>query len=479
MLKAALYRPVWLLVAIALTLLVASLGLLAGTAWRSLMRWQPIETHLEHLSRLQDTGLRIEQVLIKHLQGDTPLTPQALQDLNNQIAALMALETHLLPDTSQSLRAAHEMLNDPSRDPKEALTATLAVIQKVRAAKLRAYEGWVKDVHKTAEMELMIALGTGVALPLLGALTVFALRRRILLPLRNLSELMVMLARQDYRPAPVHEVDPLLKPLIASYNAMVGRLAELEQEHQSRQQWLESQVRKAVRTLLVQQRSLDQAERMAAIGEMAARIAHELRNPLAGVQVALNNLRQEATDPDQAGRLELVMRELARMPGLLNGLLDRARHTPEPVTKIRLKEAVHEVLALARYQLPDGLQMEEDIPEDLVCRLPRESLHQALLNLVLNARDAIGDRAGMIGVRGRAEADTLTLEVFDDGPGFAQELLDSGIRPFASGRAGGTGLGLAMVQRFAQSLSGQLRLQNRSPRGASVMLILPCMNHYA
>jgi two-component system NtrC family sensor kinase len=93
---------------------------------------------------------------------------------------------------------------------------------------------------------------------------------------------------------------------------------------------------------------------------------------------------------------------------------------------------------------------------------------------VLNAAQALGEGAGEIVVVARNEGGRLILTVRDDGPGFSEGMLDQGVRPFASQRAGGTGLGLAMVQRFARALGGELKLANAEPHGAQVTLELPC-----
>jgi two-component system NtrC family sensor kinase len=212
---------------------------------------------------------------------------------------------------------------------------------------------------------------------------------------------------------------------------------------------------------------------MAVVGELAARLAHELRNPLAGMQMALTNLQREISEHDKAQRLGLVVDELNRVTALLNSLLDQSRHHPEPVKLMRLAPVIEELLTLARYQTPETIQIEQDIAEEIECRLPENGLRRTLLNLILNACQAIGDQPGHIRVSARIEKDSLIIDVTDDGPGFPPTLLQSGIRPFISTRSDGTGLGLASVQRFATDLQGRLELRNVEPHGARVTLILP------
>jgi nitrogen fixation/metabolism regulation signal transduction histidine kinase len=109
----------------------------------------------------------------------------------------------------------------------------------------------------------------------------------------------------------------------------------------------------------------------------------------------------------------------------------------------------------------------------LPVHLPESGIRQALLNLLLNAADALDNRSGLIRIKARSEAQGLRIDVFDNGPGFSQNLLNYGIRPFRTSRQGGTGLGLAMVQRFVKDVGGTIKLSNQHPHGACVTVLLP------
>lgn len=476
MLKSTLYRPVWLPAAITAACLLIALALLTGTAWRSLERLGPVHRHLIQLSRLQGTGLRIQELLVTHLGRNAPIDPAELRHLQREVGEIMALNSHLRAETPRVLQQVQDTLGDLTQNPKDALIATLDQLRKVLALETDAHGELLNDVYRAGVLELEIAAAAMIALPLLAVLTLFLVRRRVILPLRDLGQLMVLLAGQDYSRASTAGADPLLRPLLENYNHLVGRLSELERDHQAHRESLESQVRAAAGTLLEQQRHLADTHRLAAVGELAARVAHELRNPLAGIQMALTNLRKETSEAEHAERLGLVINELTRVNALLNGLLEQSRHQPEAMTQVPLATAVRDLLALAAYQIPERIRVEQDIPPDLVCRLPRDALHQALLNLILNARNAIADDEGTIRVGAQVQDEGLRLEVCDDGPGFPDGLLEDGIRPFSTGRTDGTGLGLAMVQRFARDAGGEVGLRNLTPRGACVTLKLPCGN---
>lgn len=255
---------------------------------------------------------------------------------------------------------------------------------------------------------------------------------------------------------------------------MVTRLEQLEQANRMRTMLLENEVKAATEALLRQQQSLARAERLAATGELSAILAHELRNPIAGMQLTLANLRREVDDASIAGRLDLVSGELQRITRLLNGLLHQSRPVPETARALVIDRVLEELATLIRYQLPTHIKLEVDAPADLQCVLPEDGLRQGLLNLVLNSMQAMQQQPGTITMQARREDDKLVLQVIDDGPGFPDEVL-SGIRTFVTSRESGTGLGLAIVRRFARDLGGEIHLSNRTPRGACVMLTLPCV----
>jgi two-component system NtrC family sensor kinase len=476
LLHSPFFRPVWLPTVVSTVLLMLSLTLLVGMSWRNLQRLHPVHRHLEQLSSLQQTGLRLEELLVNQLAENPVADTANMQLVRGEIGHILAVDTHLVPATAHNLQTARDALADVNlnRDPRRALIASLTTIRRVIAAEAQAHDVLMNGVRRDTLFEFRIAAAALVALPLLAVAGIFLMRQRIFQPLNELGSLMALLARQDYNPAPMATVEPALKPLFDNYNHLVSRLAELEQQNRAHRRSLENQVHSATQALLEQQRALGNAERLAAVGEVAAGLAHELRNPLAGIQMALNNLRQEIEDRDHTERLSLVINELNRTVSLLNALLGQTRQEAEAVVAVELAPAIDELLTLARYQIGEHIMLQHEIPPGLVCRLPAGRLHQSVLNLILNAAQAIGNQPGTIGVRAELRDNEIRLAVHDDGPGLPAALMQNGIRPFVSGRLGGTGLGLAMVQRFALDVGGRIELSNRKPRGACVTLILPC-----
>lgn len=464
------------LAACTLILAVAAFGIVA---WRGMQRLEPVNRHLTALVRLQQTVVSLEERSIQGQKG-LQLSRPEVEKLRADIASIVNLDSYLSPQTPQRLRAAREELANPDRAPGRSLLATIEQIQSVFADEIQAHGKLLTKVQRDLALEFIMTGAAVIVLSGLGVLVLVRMRKRVFRPLDTLEQLLSHLAKRDYSLAQTDGVDPIVQPLTASYNHLVNRLVELEGETARHRDTLEREVRTVTEALLEQHRNLAAAERLAAVGEVAARIAHELRNPLAGMQMALSNIRTECKDRgDVVQRLDLVIDELRRVTGLLNGLLDQSRITPETAVDLPIGKTVEELLAIVRYQIPKGIKLRRNIPRDLVCHLPKDRLRQVLLNLILNSADAIGERDGTIALSATTADGILELSVRDDGPGFPADLLSEGISPHRTGRLEGTGLGLSIVARLVRNLGGQLDLRNLEPHGAWVRMTLPCRGPHA
>ena len=475
------YISLWLPAAVLGVLLIVTLTLQVVTAWKAHQELAPINSHIALMVRLQGVNLELQRVLIKTLVDDGVPTDDERVQMRNELKAILNLQVHLMAETPQTIANVRDVLGDAAIHPRQALILALQHLRKAIEQEAIAHQRLVEKVDRSTSMDLKFGIITLLAFPAGAMLLIYLLRRRILAPLNHLGFLMTLLARRDYSPAPVIAIDPLLRPLTENYNKMVARLAELEKEHEERERDLEGQVESATRTLLEQHRSLSNTERLAAVGEMMARIAHELRNPLAGVKLACTNLREELSQrlgsPEYNERIDMVTSEIDRIITMQNTLLDHSRHKPEPSRNIPIARTVNDLIKLVRYQIPSQIQLEQLIPDDIVCHLPEGLFRQSLLNLILNAMQALGEREGRITIEAILTDDSLRIDISDDGPGFPPDLLEYGIRAFITHRAEGTGLGLSMVQRFARTVGGNVILSNRDPHGACVTLELPCREY--
>jgi signal transduction histidine kinase len=465
-----------------LGLLLLALAILGSMMWRNLHRFETVLSYVTYSHRIQNVSMSLQQSLIEYLSESVSAaypevltrTIASLTHTMSQMDALMA-NSGLLPDrVRQSMETVRSMLADVHSldriEKNTRLIGALKLMSKTLDHEALQQEKLLADISRDTETELSMATIT-FAVILLVAFLYF--QRRILHPLNDLKTLLQRLSDENYTRITTDHLDPLLLPVFNSYNEMVNRLAELEEEKRVYAQSLQREVRIATQALLEQQASLARSERLAAIGEVAAELAHEIRNPLAGIQIAFSNLRREIDDNAQYERMDMIGSELKRLARLLNDMLDQSRHSPEASAMIDVAVLIRDLAALTRYQIAENLVLEVDAPPSLPACLPESGLRQALLNLLLNAAEALEGQAGSIGIRARKNGFGVQIDVFDDGPGFSREMLEHGIRPFRTSRQRGTGLGLAMVQRFVKDLEGTIKLANRENRGAQVSLFLP------
>lgn len=202
-------------------------------------------------------------------------------------------------------------------------------------------------------------------------------------------------------------------------------------------------VSEAARRLAAAQRLVDaererqQSARLVELGELAATVAHDLRNPLGIVKMA-------AVGAPADVRAE-IGEQVARMDHLVTDILDYSRAWSVEPRPLRLAEVVAQ----------SGVEVH--VPDDLLVSADRRALTRVLANLVDNAR-AAGDRVALFAAAGPP----VTLDICDDGPGIPPEIADSLFRPFVSRRAGGTGLGLAIVSRIMAAHGGSVTLETRA-----------------
>ena len=234
--------------------------------------------------------------------------------------------------------------------------------------------------------------------------------------------------------------------------------------------------------LLAQQRSLGRAERVAVATEFAASMSHEIRNPLAGIQMSLSNLIAESADRDLKERMQTISSETVRVTELLGKAVGAARQTPESFQEVDLEELVTDLLELLHYQMPGDLEIEYEVEEKLRRKLPVDRFRHCLANLLLNSIRAVEEEEGWIRLQIESQAENLRLVVSDNGPGFPQEVLSGGTRPFDTREADGGGIGLAMVRRFVREMGGQIQLVNEtrhdSSSGGRVTILLPFGAHH-
>jgi PAS domain S-box-containing protein len=235
-------------------------------------------------------------------------------------------------------------------------------------------------------------------------------------------------------------------------------------------------VMRDVTTILDLQASLRRSERLSAMGELVAGVAHEVRNPLFGMSVTLDAWEMFKDDASQNAELIPVLRKwLERLNTLMERLLDYGRSSEGliaagPIDEV-ITAAIDSCQPLAQQE---RITIVRELPE-VVPRVPMDSsrLVQAFENLILNAIQH-SPAGGEVRIRVRPCTSTVECAVTDSGPGFAPEDLAKVFEPFFTRRRGGTGLGLSIVSRIVEELGGTITAANAATGGAQVTMVLPC-----
>jgi two-component system sensor histidine kinase PilS (NtrC family) len=225
------------------------------------------------------------------------------------------------------------------------------------------------------------------------------------------------------------------------------------------------------------EREVVRNERLAAIGRLAAGVAHEIRNPLAAISGSVELLAQGLPSDDRTSKelMGIVLTEVARLDGLIAELLDFARpRAPQP-QRVDLSAAIVElarVLSNDRATLGERA-LEVSAPEPVYTEVDPAQLRQIVWNLVRNAAQASPDGAP-VSLRVAADGGWAQIEVRDRGPGIPPEHRARLFEPFFSTKSGGTGLGLATVHRIIEAHHGRIELVDAQPGpGTQVVVRLP------
>lgn len=221
-----------------------------------------------------------------------------------------------------------------------------------------------------------------------------------------------------------------------------------------------------------------QAEKMAAIGEMAASIAHEFRNPLAAISGAAQILSQDIeNDHGRQTLMNIIVRECDRLDRTISEFLLFSKPVKPEKQWFSLSNLVEEVDQLLTHgnNIHEKCNLSLVIPENLECWADPRQVKQVLINLIHNSFRALGDDGGEIKISAREEQENghewFRFSVADNGPGIPESIRNKIFEPFFTTRENGTGLGLAIVRQIVASHGGEINLE--TPGGACFVVSLP------
>lgn len=219
---------------------------------------------------------------------------------------------------------------------------------------------------------------------------------------------------------------------------------------------------------------LVEEEKLAAVGRLSSSIAHEIRNPVAMIMSSVALAGRKKSDLVEREELcDIVFREAGRLEKLTNDFLTYARMKPPQRKVTSIRTTLDYVASVVRAQAEERqVTLVVDCPEQITARLDEFQIHQALLNLVVNALDA-SPKGGAVLLRGFSISDTVCIEVENQGAPIASDVLSKIFEPFFTTKPAGTGLGLAISRNVLVSHRGEVHLSANEPDRVCFRLSLP------
>jgi two-component system, NtrC family, sensor kinase len=299
-----------------------------------------------------------------------------------------------------------------------------------------------------------------MALIAAGAVITLLMSRRLTRPIEQLAFAAERIGQGDFDTRMRAESSDEIGALAIAFNTMASGLQERE------------------RALAQTQQALVHSEKMSAFGQLSAGIAHEIKNPLAGIlghaQLAMRRL-----GPDNPAKvsLDLIAQETRRCSSIINNLMRFARQDEPEFLPIDVNDAVDTALSIVDHQLSlEGIRVVREAGQGL----PQvagdlNQLQQVLVNLAINAQQAMAGQRGELTVRTRASGGQVLIEVQDSGPGIPPELQTRIFEPFFTTKVAGqgTGLGLSVSYGIIESHGGRIEVRSAPGRGATFVISLP------
>ena len=225
------------------------------------------------------------------------------------------------------------------------------------------------------------------------------------------------------------------------------------------------------------------AQRSIAWGEVARRLAHEIKNPLTPIRLSAERLQIKLTERlDDSGRdilrrsITTIVNQVEAMKHMVNDFRDYAKTPPPTLAPLDLNALVRELFQL--YDADASMLKAELAPDLPLAFADSSQMRQVVHNLIKNAREALAEHppeteAPLVTVTTHGEERRVVMTVSDNGPGFGAQILPRACEPYVSSKTKGTGLGLAIVKKIVEDHKGELRLANRESGGAEVTVRLP------
>jgi PAS domain S-box-containing protein len=222
---------------------------------------------------------------------------------------------------------------------------------------------------------------------------------------------------------------------------------------------------------------LEKAKRLSDIGTLAATVAHELRNPLASITLAIANAKRKTDDARIEKNLQTIERKVTESGQIIDNLLTYSRLKPPHFQDLNLSEVLDECgdLAIKRVKQPGEVRIDKDLKpiRNIVIKADPLQIKEVFINLLNNAIDAMDGRKGDVQIIAEDNATNIAVKIKDQGVGIPDDNLERVFETFFSTKAKGTGLGLSVCRQIVDLHNGEITIASKADVGTTVTVVLP------
>ena len=395
------------------------------------------------------------------------------------VSGLSIYSIYNLDNTASNIRGRYNTLSkivSEKEEGKQGIFANEMLLEAIRIS------------DKQIKYSYVMILTVVGATMLFGIVLTIFIPRMITRPILSLFNAAESVAAGDYSVRLKNvKTSSEIDTLVRAFNNMIDNIDSKNRELQMKNEeimkllettrrfneLLESEIAQATREIEEKHWELMKSEKLAAIGELATGVAHEVRNPLSGIGLALELMKDETENEEHRQTITDILHEISRLERIVKGLFQLGHPKSLQLIECTPNDIVERALNLVSMKAKEkGVT----IKKDLACRnnfyVDHEQIEQVVLNLLINGIDATGS-SGEVRVETRSRNGSVEISVSDTGCGVPDEEMEKILQPFYSTKETGTGLGLAISSRIVEAHRGKLHITSRVGEGSTFVVEIP------
>lgn len=395
------------------------------------------------------------------------------------ISGFSVYSIYNLDKAAENIKGRHTTLSKLISDKKEANKGFFANEMLLESVKIS------DEQIKYSYITVFTAIGV---ILVFGIILTFFIPRVITKPIFNLFKAAESVAGGDYS----YRVDGVkssgeINTLVQAFNHMIDNIEISNRELQKKNdeilkllettkrfnEVLETEIEEATREIKEKHKALIKTEKLATIGELATGVAHEVRNPLSGIAIALELMQAETENEEHKQTISEILNEIVRLERIVKGLFQLGHPKSLQLIECEPNDIVERALSLVNMRAKSkGVTIEKQLGCGNQFNVDHEQIEQVILNLLINGIDATGS-FGTVKVETKNCNGTVEIAVSDTGCGFSENDVDKILQPFYSTKERGTGLGLAISNRIVEAHGGKMNISSKKGSGSRFVVEIP------